>query len=298
MVGACFEIGLVALISYLLGSINLSIILSKLMNKGDIRDYGSKNAGTTNALRVLGKGPALLVIIWDILKGVIAVNIARFGASLISTDFLNVETQDPTTHMIPIYVYCFGIMIASFAVILGHNYPIFFGFRGGKGVATSIGVILAIEPRIGLICLVAGIVGICIFQFVSVGSLIGAIEYPILVCIIGGQFDTAFNTNTMIRAIYILFSFVLAIMVLFRHRANIKRIKEGNENKLRFRKTPEEKIQEEKDKIEGKEHKEESEQEVNEENKDEEIVDIKFEPVKDDKKKKKKDKKDAKEDKE
>lgn len=286
MTFACIEVLLVALISYIIGSINLSIILSKLMKKGDIRDYGSKNAGTTNTLRVLGKGPALLVIIWDILKGVIAVNLARFGASLVSFETLPVGEAAFLTSI----AYCAGIMLSSFAVILGHNYPIFFGFRGGKGVATSLGVILSIEPRIGLICLVAGLVGICIFQFVSVGSLIGAIEYPILVCIIGGQFDTMFNSNTIVKTSYILFSFILALMVLFRHRTNIQRIKDGTENKLKFKKSPEEAIKEEKDILDGKEEISEEIKEASSAN--DEIVDIKFEPVKKDKKKKDKDSQD------
>ena len=257
---ACIEILLVAIIAYLIGSINLSIILSKLMNKGDIRDYGSKNAGTTNTLRVLGKGPALLVFIWDILKGALAVYIARLCAGAISS---NLPADQAGLYN---YIYTIGIMLSSIAAILGHNYPAFFGFKGGKGVATSLGVILAIEWRIGLICLAAGVVGITIFQFVSVGSLIAAIEYPILVCIIGGHFDTLFRSNFKIRALYILFSFVLAIMVIFKHRTNIERIKNGTENKLKFRKTPEEKIAEEKAKAEARKEADEEAKENHENN--------------------------------
>ena len=222
-----------ALVSYLLGSINLSIIISKLMGKGDIRDYGSKNAGTTNTLRVLGKGPALLVFIWDIIKGVLAVNLVRF----IANNFIGVDT--------PYFkeIYCYGIFLASFCAILGHNFPAFFGFKGGKGVATSLGVLLAIEWRIGLICLAVGITGIAIFQFVSVGSLIAAIEYPILVCIIGGHFDTylgTLETSPETKIPYIVFAFILAIMVIYKHRGNIERIKNGTENKLHFGKPQEE----------------------------------------------------------
>jgi len=236
---------LCALLAYLIGSINLSIIISKLMGKGDIRDYGSKNAGTTNTLRVLGKGPALIVFIWDILKGVIAVNLVRYiSNSLVGVDNLYYHE-----------IYCYGLLLASFAVILGHNFPAFFGFRGGKGVATSLGVLLAIEWRIGLICLAAGITGIIIFQFVSAGSLIAAILYPILVCIIGGHFDLnmgSLETTPKFKIPYIIFSFVLSLMVIIRHRSNIERIKNGTENKLRFKKTAEEKIQEEKEKMENK----------------------------------------------
>ncbi len=237
---------LVSIVGYLLGSINLSIILSKLMGKGDIRDYGSKNAGTTNTLRVLGKGPALLVFIWDVLKGSLAVCIARWVVGWLGS-------PDATEGALFDYnlVYSLGIMITSIAVILGHNYPAFFGFKGGKGVATSLGVILAIECRIGLICLAVGVVGIAIFQFVSVGSLIAAIEYPILICIIGGHFDRTLDSTIQIRIMYIVFSFILSLMIVYRHRANIERIKNGTENKLKFRKTAEEKIAEQKEKLQG-----------------------------------------------
>jgi len=277
------------IVSYLIGSINLSILMSKLMGKGDIREQGSKNAGTTNTLRVLGKGPALVVFVWDVLKGAIAVFVARWIAGLVAPDL---------TVLLNNYIYVFGVLISSLAVILGHNYPIYFGFKGGKGVATSLGVILAIEWRIGLVCLAAGIVGIALFQFVSVGSLIAAIEYPILVCILGGQFDKTFLANVTTRVAYITFSFILAIMVIVRHKTNIERIKNGTENKLRFRKTPEEKIAEEKEKMEVKieEKVEETKEEIEktEEKVEEgfEKIDIKLEPKKEeDKGSKKKGKK-------
>lgn len=294
---------LIGLLSYLLGSINLSIIISKLMGKGDIRDYGSKNAGTTNTLRVLGKWPALIVLIWDVCKGALAVGLAR-GVTTWVSGWLATSGGEATFEFS--YLYCFAIMLASICAILGHNYPAFFGFRGGKGVATSLGVILAIEPRIGLICLVVGVVGIALMQMVSIGSITAAIEYPILICIIGGQFDKAFNSNAVVRISYIVFSFILGLMVIFRHRANIERIRNGTENRLKFKKTAEEKIAEEKAKIQVKVEKKEDikeEQPLNDaENTEDnatqeepskiETVDIKFEPKKEeDKKSKKKSKK-------
>ncbi len=244
------------LISYLLGSINLSIIISKLMGKGDIRDFGSKNAGTTNTLRVLGKGPALLVFIWDVLKGALAIGLVRgvMGLLLEDKSLFNAGENSLNFNMI----YSISMFLSSLCVILGHNYPAFFGFKGGKGVATSLGVIFAIEWRIGLVCLAVVIVGISIFQFVSVGSLIAAIEYPILVIIMGGQFDVRLGSSPSpspsqftIKIMYIIFSFVLATMVIFKHKTNIERIKNGTENKLRFKKTAEEKIAEEKAKMEA-----------------------------------------------
>ncbi len=272
---------LVSIVSYLIGSINLSIILSKLLGKGDIRDYGSKNAGTTNTLRVLGKGPALVVFIWDVLKGVIAVWLVRAVVGWLGIP--GAEENAPFDYNL---VYSLGIMIASIAVILGHNYPAFFGFKGGKGVATSLGVLLAIELRIGLICLAAGIVGIAIFQFVSVGSLIAAIEYPILICIIGGHFDRVLDSSIQIRVTYIIFSFILSLMVIYRHRANIERIKNGTENKLRFKKTVEEKIAEEKEKYQV--NTESASIEVNNEVKEDNEDNVDVNPIQEEQKKNKK----------
>lgn len=208
------------------GSVNLSIIISKLMGKGDIREQGSKNAGTTNTLRVLGVGPAIAVLIWDVLKGVIAVWLARLVAML-------GQEANPTQFN---EVWTYGIMLASIGAVLGHNYPVYFGFRGGKGVATSLGIILAIEWKIGLACLVLGVAGIAITKMVSIGSLLAALLYPILVFIMGGTFDTHFSSSPLIHSIYIGFSIVMMLSVYIRHRANIKRIYEGTENKLSFKK--------------------------------------------------------------
>ncbi len=220
-----FQLLVIAFVSYALGSVNLSIILSKALKKQDIRELGSKNAGTTNTLRVLGKGPALLVLIWDVLKGVIAVLIARAianaGKGVYPEDFVN--------------VWCYGTMIASIAVILGHNFPVYFGFKGGKGVATSLGVILAIEWKIGISCLVLGVSMIAFTQMVSVGSLLAAVLYPILVFIMGGTFDTNFSVAP-IKYVYRAFAILLAASVIIRHKENIKRILNGTENKLSFKK--------------------------------------------------------------
>ena len=295
MVVAIGEIVLVALISYIIGSINLAIILSKAMGKGDIREFGSKNAGTTNVQRVLGNGPALLVIIWDILKGVLAVWIARFGFGVLEKALLNGQVSLPNVNMD--YIYVISILFSSIAAILGHNYPIFFGFRGGKGVATSIGVLLSIEPKIGLICIVAGLVCVKLFDFISMGSIIGSIEYPILVCIIGGQFDQRFNTDVYTRGMYIVFSLIMAGMVIYRHKKNIERIKAGEENKFSLKKKNaevaklevKEEVKPQAEKEVKEEAKPQAEKEAKEQKKEvvDEKVDIKFEPVNKDKKKSK-----------
>ncbi|MBR1540585.1 MAG: glycerol-3-phosphate 1-O-acyltransferase PlsY [Clostridia bacterium] len=196
-------------IGYLIGSINFSVILSRKLAGFDLREKGSKNAGTTNMLRTVGKKGAAMVLILDILKGVIAVLIAR----LISGDVNQ----------------AIACQIAAFAVVLGHTFPIFFEFRGGKGVATSIGVLLMLNWQIGLICLVYGILMIVLTRMVSLGSITAAVLFPVLTIFIRGHYiATGFN--------YIIFGVVMACFVLFNHRTNIKRLNEGTENRISFKK--------------------------------------------------------------
>lgn len=209
-----WQILVIAIISYLIGSINPSIVLSKLLKKEDIRTQGSGNAGTTNTLRVLGKGPAIIVLLIDVLKAVVAVFLGRWIGTLGSyAPEVMAELHD------------YAIMASALGAILGHNFPIYYGFKGGKGVATSLGVLLVVEWKIGLVCLVFAVVLMALTRMVSLGSIAAAILYPVLVFVLPG---TAFNNNWL----YLGFAVILAILVLVRHRANIKRLLNGTENKL------------------------------------------------------------------
>lgn len=200
----------VAIVAYAIGSINFAVILSRKFAGFDVREKGSKNAGTTNVLRTVGKKAAALTLLLDILKGVAAV-LTAILAQLMWTGF------DLTTLK----------YIAGFMAILGHTFPIFFEFRGGKGVATAIGVLLMLNWKIGLICLVFGLVVIAISKMVSLGSISAAILFPIL---------TIFMQEN-VKPVGIVVSFAIAGLVVFNHRSNIKRIKQGNENKLSFKNT-------------------------------------------------------------
>ncbi|MBO4897147.1 MAG: glycerol-3-phosphate 1-O-acyltransferase PlsY [Clostridia bacterium] len=193
---------LAALMGYLLGSINASIIISKSRGK-DIREMGSGNAGTTNTLRSLGKGAAAVTLIVDILKGVISVLLAR----LIFKD-------------VPYADVCAGA-----GAVLGHNFPLYYGFRGGKGVLTSFAVALVLQPIPALLALLIGVVVIALTKYVSLGSILGAVSLPII----------CFFYNRENSAILI-FMTCLAVLVIIRHHANIKRLIEGNERKLSFSK--------------------------------------------------------------
>ena len=198
---------IVSIIAYAIGSIMSSVIISRKFAGFDIRTKGSKNAGTTNALRTMGKKASFIVLICDILKGVIAILIAMLVAKI-----ANIEDATSLKYL------------AGFFVILGHTFPIFFEFRGGKGVATSLGVLLMLDAKIGLICLTLAIALMAITKMVSVGSLVAAILYPILVIFIHGK-ENIFS---------IVISILIALLIIFNHRENIKRLKEGKEDKIHF----------------------------------------------------------------
>ena len=203
---------IVAIIAYLLGSISFSVIISKKMAGFDVREKGSKNAGSTNVLRTVGKKAAILTLIGDCLKGVVAILIA-FVVGKIATDLDSALL----------------VQLAGIFVVFGHTFPIFFKFKGGKGVATSLGVLLLTNWQIGLICLVFALVLMALTRFVSLGSVSAAVLFPVL---------TIFITNNyLVPGNYIIFGIVLAVLVIFNHRENIKRLLEGKENKLSFKGT-------------------------------------------------------------
>ena len=203
----------IAIIAYLIGSINFSVIISKKMAGFDIREKGSGNAGSTNMLRSIGKKAAALTLICDILKGVVAIGIALIVGKI---------AKDVDKALL--------VQIAGIFVVLGHTFPLFFGFKGGKGVATSLGVLLMINWKIGLICLVFALVLMVFGRMVSLGSIGAAILYPVLTLFI--------HTNYIVESTgikYFIFSIILAVIVLFNHRANIHRIANGTESKLSFK---------------------------------------------------------------
>ncbi|HBN82485.1 MAG TPA: acyl-phosphate glycerol 3-phosphate acyltransferase [Clostridiales bacterium] len=189
------------LIGYLLGSINSALIVGKFVGV-DIREHGSKNAGMTNAIRVFGKKKALFVLLGDILKGVLAC----IAGTLISRD-----TQ--------------GVMLfAGLACVIGHNWPVYFNFKGGKGALTSITVLFFADYRIALILIGLFIVIVALTKYVSLGSMTGAILLPV--------FGLLFFKGIE----FFVFSMILTVMLVWRHRTNIKRLLKGDESKLNLKK--------------------------------------------------------------
>ncbi len=198
---------LVALVSYLIGSISFSVIFTKKLAGFDVRDKGSGNAGSTNVLRTAGKGIAALTLVCDVLKGVVAIFLAKAIA-----DFDNVNHAE--------YV----VQLAGLMVVLGHTFPVFFKFKGGKGVATSLGIILLINWQIGLICLVFALILMLLTRMVSLGSVAAAILFPVLTLFI--------TDNYIVAGDYRIFGILLGIFVCYNHRSNIKRLLKGTENKF------------------------------------------------------------------
>lgn len=198
---------LIGIISYCLGSISFSVIFSKKMAGFDVREKGSGNAGSTNVLRTVGKKAAALTLICDILKGIVAI--------LLAFAFNHIVEDSNGALM---------VQIAGIMVVLGHTFPVFFKFKGGKGVATSLGIIVLINYQIGLICLIFALLVMFLTKTVSIGSIMAAILFPVLTLVM--------RDNYLIEGNYIVFGILLALIVIFNHRSNIKRIMNGEENKL------------------------------------------------------------------
>ena len=208
---------IMAIIAYLIGSVNFSVIISKKVAGFDVREKGSGNAGTTNMLRAVGKKAAAVTLICDVLKGVIAIGIAIILGNIV---------KDINRELL--------IQVAGIAVVLGHTFPVFFGFKGGKGVATSLGILLLSNWQIGLICLVFGIVLIVLTRMVSLGSCAAAVLFPVLTLFINEHYTVL--TDGKSGSTYFIYSVILAVIVLYNHRSNIKRILSGTENKISFKK--------------------------------------------------------------
>ena len=204
---------IVVIIAYLLGSISFSVIISKKLAGFDVREKGSGNAGATNMLRSVGVKGAVLTLIGDCLKGVIAILVAVIVGKI-------AKNADKALL----------VQLAGIAVVLGHTFPIFFNFKGGKGVATALGVVLVTNWQIGLICLVFALVLMALSRMVSLGSVGACVLFPVLVLFIKSNYIVTEGSS------YLIYSIILALIVLFNHRSNIKRLLTGTENKISFKK--------------------------------------------------------------
>lgn len=208
-----------AICAYLLGSINFAIIITKLFAKKDIRDFGSGNAGMTNVLRTVGKTAAAITLLGDFLKGFIAVFVMRLLFMLIG---------EPT----PV----FAEYIAVYGALIGHVYPIFYGFKGGKGILVSFGAIMVLSPISGLLCLLGFLITTSISRYISLGSIIAAMLFPVGVFLM----NYVFYSPVPNAYLEIIFALPIGLFIIFLHRQNIKRLLSHTENKLSFKKKTQE----------------------------------------------------------
>lgn len=219
VIDTVIKFALVILVSYLLGSLNFSIIFSKGVVKEDIRESGSGNAGATNMLRTYGKKFALLTMLGDIIKVAVAIIIV-FLILGTPVKYLFSQPADAAELQKVMFIKQF----AGFFCVLGHIFPVFFKFKGGKGVAACTGMVIMVDWRIALILFAIFVIIVFISKWISLGSIIIAILYPVLIY--------AFYRNTIITLIALVF----AIIVIVAHRQNIKRILNKSENKISFKK--------------------------------------------------------------
>lgn len=207
-------------LGYFLGSINFSIIVVRMMTGKDIRDMGSRNAGLTNTLRCAGKSCALLTLIGDLAKGIIAVALARGLCYLLHAGMM----PGNDTHYIG--------YAAGFFAIIGHVFPLYYGFKGGKGVLVGAASFLAVDFRVFFALIAIFAVILALSKYVSLASMISTAYCPLATLLM----SWIVNDCTFGRSlIYMLLSLPMAAMVIWMHRTNIQRLMEGNENKFSFR---------------------------------------------------------------
>lgn len=208
-------ISLFALAGYLIGSLNAGVLVSRVMFGKDVRDFGSGNAGTTNMLRTFGKKAAALTLVIDFLKGIVA---CLLPCLIVYVGF--------RSHRVGLD----SMLAAAVGCVVGHNWPVYFGFRGGKGVLVSFSVMLFIAPVPALLALAVFVIVVLISRFVSLGSVLAAVSFPVFVWFFGGWADGAKGLG-----VFFVVCVFLAVLLIVRHSANIDRLFKGTESKLSFK---------------------------------------------------------------
>ena len=220
------------IIAYLIGSFNPAIVITRLKTGKDIRTMGSGNAGFTNVLRSVGKGPAIATIALDYLKGTVGVLIGWWIFSQLTVT----NEVSPTEYVI------YGRYLAGLFVILGHSFPIYYGFKGGKSVVTANALMLVVDWRVFLMILGTFLIIFFLTKLISLGSIICAALYPVYTALITYFCDYLPNlgTENELRFRFVLIStacaFVVGALVIFRHKDNLKRLINGEEKRIKAKK--------------------------------------------------------------
>ena len=197
---------LIVVVPYLLGSINFAVIISSKKYKDDVREHGSGNAGMTNMMRTYGRRAAIWTLVGDALKAIVSVLFGYFAFGLI------------------------GAHIAGFFCVLGHLFPVFFKFKGGKGVVTAAAMILMCNPIAFLILLVLFVLIVLIWRYISLASIMTVLLYPL---ILRGVESVLFGGS----GLYMIFAVLTTVVIVIKHKDNIKRLMEGKENKFKIKKS-------------------------------------------------------------
>lgn len=218
-----------AVVSYLLGSCNSAIIVVRLWKKVDVRDFGSKNAGLTNTLRCFGKGAALITLLGDLAKGVVAVLLSKLIFVLLDTGISDVLGNEITG----VNNLRFIGYIAGFLAILGHIFPLYYGFKGGKGILVSASILIVTDPLTFCIVIPFFALILALTKYVSVSSISAAIAYPII------TFTTQYYISDVPKNLALLHTILVigtSILLIYMHKSNIVRLKNHTENKFSFKK--------------------------------------------------------------
>ncbi|MFM2136187.1 MAG: hypothetical protein RL021_1587 [Bacteroidota bacterium] len=193
------------LLAYMVGSIPSAVWVGRTFYGIDVREYGSGNAGATNTFRVLGKKPGVAVLIMDVLKGFLAVKLAYVVGDYDSRspEFIDFE------------------LALAVCGLIGHVFPVYVGFRGGKGVATMLGILIGVHPQAAAICALIFLCSFLTTRYVSLSSMLAGISFPVIIMVF-------YSTNSSIN----IFSLVVAVMILVTHQRNIERLLAGEESRI------------------------------------------------------------------
>lgn len=205
-----FKIGLLAVLGYLLGSVNFAILVTRIFIKDDIRNYGSGNAGMTNVLRTVGKRAAALTTLGDVCKGVVPVLVARFV-------FANSQVIESEN----------AAYFVAFCTLFGHLFPIYFGFKGGKGLLTAAGAMFVLDPVAVTILLLLFLAIVFQWRMISLGAVVVGLLFPVMTYL-----TQVFIYRVQVPMERVLFSIGIGGVLLFMHRGNIQRILAGTERKV------------------------------------------------------------------
>ena len=206
------------ILAYLTGSFPSAVWVGRTFYNKDVREYGSGNAGATNTFRVLGKGAGIPVLMMDVFKGWISVNYIYFITDASPLKFSFTETVTSSQ---------FEIQLAlGIAAVIGHLFPIYTGFRGGKGIATLLGLLIGLNPIAAISSIVVFVIVFLISKYVSLGSILASVAFPVVVFMVLDEKDV----NSSLE----LFSVFVPILTLITHQKNIERLIRGEENKVKF----------------------------------------------------------------